>query len=219
MLIAEVDDVQDEHFAHEKLSPTLALYRRKNYEAAAETCGELVALGGIGHTSVIYTDQDRYPERVADFGKKMKTGRILVNMPSSQGGIGDLYNFSVAPLPDPWLRLMGWQLDFRECGSKTPDQQEDRCKTRENMLWHKVPKSIYFRRGCLPEAIKDLAGKQRALIVTDRFLFSNGYLDDTVALLKGHNIDVDIFADVEADPTLSDVRKGVEKAKLRSIQM
>ncbi|WP_114009999.1 bifunctional acetaldehyde-CoA/alcohol dehydrogenase [Cohaesibacter intestini] len=212
VLIAEVDGVEDEHFAHEKLSPTLALYRRKDYEAAANTCAELVSLGGIGHTSVLYTDQDRCQDRIEDFGKKMKTGRILVNMPSSQGGIGDLYNFSVAPSLTLGCGSWGGNSISENVGPKHLLNKKIVAMREENMLWHKVPKSIYFRRGCLPEALKDLNGKQRALIVTDRFLFSNGYLDEVTALLRSHRIDVDIFADVEADPTLSDVRKGVEKA-------
>ena len=211
VLMAEVDGVEDEAFAHEKLSPTIALYRRKDYKDAADTAARLVALGGIGHTSVLYTDQDRCSDRVEDFGKRMKTARILVNMPSSQGGIGDLYNFNVAPSLTLGCGSWGGNSISENVGPKHLINKKIVAKREENMLWHKVPKSIYFRRGCLVEAFKDLKGKQRALIVTDRFLFANGYIDEAVRLLKAQDIDVDIFADVEADPTLSIVRKGTEK--------
>ncbi|WP_316858227.1 bifunctional acetaldehyde-CoA/alcohol dehydrogenase [uncultured Cohaesibacter sp.] len=212
VLIAEVEGVADEAFAHEKLSPTLALYRRKDYKAAAKTAADLVALGGIGHTSVLYTDQDRHPERVQEFGEKMKTARILVNMPSSQGGIGDLYNFNVAPSLTLGCGSWGGNSISENVGPKHLINKKIVAKREENMLWHKVPKSIYFRRGCLAEAIKDIEGKKRALLVTDRFLYMNGYLDETVALLKSRDVDVEVFFEVEADPTLSDVRKGLEKA-------
>ena len=211
VLMAEVDGVEDEPFAHEKLSPTIALYRRKDYNEAADTAARLVALGGIGHTSVLYTDQDRCSDRIEDFGKRMKTARILVNMPSSQGGIGDLYNFNVAPSLTLGCGSWGGNSISENVGPKHLINKKIVAKREENMLWHKVPKSIYFRRGCLAEAFKDLKGKKRAMIVTDRFLFTNGYVDEAVRLLKGQGIDVDIFADVEADPTLSIVRKGTEK--------
>lgn len=213
VLMAEVDGVEDEPFAHEKLSPTIALYRRKDYNEAADTAARLVALGGIGHTSVLYTDQDRCSDRVEDFGKRMKTARILVNMPSSQGGIGDLYNFNVAPSLTLGCGSWGGNSISENVGPKHLINKKIVAKREENMLWHKVPKSIYFRRGCLAEAFKDLKGKKRAMIVTDRFLFTNGYVDEAVRLLKGQGIDVDIFADVEADPTLSIVRKGTEKCR------
>jgi acetaldehyde dehydrogenase / alcohol dehydrogenase len=213
VLIAEVEETSDkEYFAHEKLSPTLALYRRKDFAAAMDACAELVALGGIGHTSVLYTDQDRHPERVNAFGARMKTARILINMPSSHGGIGDLYNFSLAPSLTLGCGSWGGNSISENVGPKHLINKKTVAKREENMLWHKVPKSIYFRRGCLKEAFKDLAGKQRALIVTDRFLFSNGYIDEAIALLKNEHIDVEIFCDVEADPTLSVVRKGVAVA-------
>jgi len=213
VLIAEVEKTSDdEYFAHEKLSPTLALYRRKDYAAALEACAELVALGGTGHTSVLYTDQDRHPERVTNFGVRMKTARILVNMPSSYGGIGDLYNFNLAPSLTLGCGSWGGNSISENVGPKHLINKKIVAKREENMLWHKVPKSIYFRRGCLNDALKDLQGKKRALIVSDRFLFSNGYVDETIQLLNQNGLDVDAFCDVEADPTLSVVRKGLEKA-------
>ena len=196
ILIGEVTDVDEsEPFAHEKLSPTLAMYRAKNFEDAVDKAEKLVAMGGIGHTSCLYTDQDNQPERVAYFGQLMKTARILINTPASQGGIGDLYNFKLAP-----SLTLG-------CGSWGG-------KRAENMLWHKLPKSIYFRRGSLPIALDEVItdGHKRALIVTDRFLFNNGYADQITSVLKAAGVETEVFFEVEADPTLTIVRKGAELA-------
>lgn len=213
VLIGEVEDVSDdEPFAHEKLSPTLALYRRADFAAAVDAAADLVALGGIGHTSVLYTDQDRHDDRVRAFGSRMKTARILINTPSSHGGIGDLYNFNVAPSLTLGCGSWGGNSISENVGPKHLINKKTVAKRAENMLWHKLPKSIYFRRGSIVEAMKDLAGKHRALIVTDRFLFQNGHVDETISLLKNAGLDVEIFCDVLADPTLSTVRKGVEKA-------
>jgi len=214
ILIGEVTDtVVTEPFAHEKLSPTLAMYRRADYAQAVAAAVELVALGGIGHTSVLYTDQDLQPQRVIDFGKHMKTARILINTPSSHGGIGDLYNFSLAPSLTLGCGSWGGNSISENVGPKHLINKKTVAKRAENMLWHKLPKSIYFRRGAITEALKDLAGKKRALIVTDRQLFNNGFVDDTIALLKRNGMEVDTFFQVEADPTLSIVNKGVEMAQ------
>ncbi|GAA0536490.1 acetaldehyde dehydrogenase/alcohol dehydrogenase [Rhizomicrobium palustre] len=213
VLIGEVEETVDsEPFAHEKLSPTLALYRRKDFAAAVDAAADIVALGGIGHTSVLYTDQDRHADRVMAFGKRMKTARILVNMPSSHGGIGDLYNFTMAPSLTLGCGSWGGNSISENVGPKHLINRKVVAKREENMLWHKVPKSIYFRRGAMVEAFKELAGKKKALIVTDHFLFANGYTDEIVRLAKEQGLDVDIFNEVEADPTLSIVRKGVLKA-------
>jgi len=214
ILIGEVKDtLVSEPFAHEKLSPTLAMYRRADYAQAVAAAVELVALGGIGHTSVLYTDQDLQPQRVADFGKHMKTARILINTPSSHGGIGDLYNFSLAPSLTLGCGSWGGNSISENVGPKHLINKKTVAKRAENMLWHKLPKSIYFRRGAITEALKDLAGKKRALIITDRYLFSNGYVDDTIALLKRNGMEVETFFQVEADPTLSIINKGVEIAQ------
>jgi acetaldehyde dehydrogenase/alcohol dehydrogenase len=214
ILIGEVKDtVVAEPFAHEKLSPTLAMYRRADYAQAVAAAVELVALGGIGHTSVLYTDQDLQPQRVLDFGKHMKTARILINTPSSHGGIGDLYNFSLAPSLTLGCGSWGGNSISENVGPKHLINKKTVAKRAENMLWHKLPKSIYFRRGAITEALKDLAGKKRALIITDRYLFSNGYVDDTITLLKRNGMEVETFFQVEADPTLSIINKGVEIAQ------
>ena len=197
ILIGEVTVVDEsEPFAHEKLSPTLAMYRAKDFEDAVIKAEKLVAMGGIGHTSCLYTDQDNQPERVAYFGQMMKTARILINTPASQGGIGDLYNFKLAP-----SLTLG-------CGSWGGNS------ISENMLWHKLPKSIYFRRGSLPIALDEVItdGHKRALIVTDRFLFNNGYADQITSVLKAAGVETEVFFEVEADPTLTVVRKGAELA-------
>jgi acetaldehyde dehydrogenase/alcohol dehydrogenase len=213
VLIGEVTDVSDaEPFAHEKLSPTLALYRRPTFEAAVDAAAQLVALGGIGHTSVLYTDQDAHAERVTAFGARMKTARILINTPSSHGGIGDLYNFNLAPSLTLGCGSWGGNSISDNVGPKHLINKKTVAKRAENMLWHKLPKSTYFRRGAITEAVKDLIGKQRALIVTDRFLFTNGHVDGVVNLLKQHGMEVEVFYDVSADPTLSAVKKGVERA-------
>jgi len=213
VLIGEVESIgEEEPFAQEKLSPTLALYRRADFDAAMEAAAELVALGGIGHTSVLYTDQDRRADRVMAFGVRMKTARILINTPSSHGGIGDLYNFNLAPSLTLGCGSWGGNSISDNVGPKHLINKKMVAKRAENMLWHKLPKSIYFRRGAIVEAMKDLAGKKRALVVTDRFLFQNGIADETIRLLKQTGIEVEVFADVEADPTLSAVRKGAERA-------
>ena len=213
VLVGEVSDTSTaEPFAHEKLSPTLAMYRAKDFHDACDIASALVAMGGIGHTSALYTDQDSQGERIAYFGARMKTARILINSPSSHGGIGDLYNFSLAPSLTLGCGSWGGNSISENVGPKHLINKKTVAKRAENMLWHKLPKSIYFRRGCLPIALEDLAGTKRCLIVTDRFLFENGYVDGTVALLKKQNIEVECFYEVAADPTLAVVRKGLALA-------
>ena len=165
-------------------------------------------IGGVGHTSVLYTDQDANAERIAYFGDKMKTARILVNTPSSHGGIGDLYNFELAPSLTLGCGSWGGNAISENVGPKHLINKKTVAKRAENMLWHKLPKSIYFRRGSLPIAMDDLDDKKRALIVTDRFLFNNGYIDDLRNILKEKGMEVEVFHEVEADPTLSIVKAG-----------
>jgi acetaldehyde dehydrogenase/alcohol dehydrogenase len=213
LLIGEVTEISaDEPFAHEKLSPVLALYHAKKFEDAVDKAADLVALQGIGHTSVLYTDQDGQRERVNYFSARMKTSRILVNTPSSQGGIGDLYNFGLAPS----LTLGCGSWGGNSVTANVGPQQLLNIKTvamrAENMLWHKLPQSIYFRRGCMSEALKELADKKRALVVTDPFLFKHGHADELIAKLKREGLEVEVFAQVEPDPTLATVRACTEMA-------
>ncbi|MDU5690351.1 MAG: bifunctional acetaldehyde-CoA/alcohol dehydrogenase [Citrobacter freundii] len=215
ILIGEVTVVDEsEPFAHEKLSPTLAMYRAKDFEDAVIKAEKLVAMGGIGHTSCLYTDQDNQPERVAYFGQMMKTARILINTPASQGGIGDLYNFKLAPSLTLGCGSWGGNSISENVGPKHLINKKTVAKRAENMLWHKLPKSIYFRRGSLPIALDEVItdGHKRALIVTDRFLFNNGYADQITSVLKAAGVETEVFFEVEADPTLTVVRKGAELA-------
>ncbi|MFB9188532.1 bifunctional acetaldehyde-CoA/alcohol dehydrogenase [Vibrio ostreicida] len=204
--------IEDE-FAHEKLSPTLGLFRADNFEDAVAQAVTMVEIGGIGHTSGLYTNQDVNTDRIRYFGDKLKTARILVNIPTTHGGIGDLYNFNVAPSLTLGCGSWGGNSISENVGPKHLINKKTVAKRAENMLWHKLPKSIYFRRGCLPIALGDLEGKKRAFLVTDRFLFNNGYADDVVTLLKAQGMEVQTFFDVEADPTLSVVEKGAEAMK------
>ncbi|WP_099350443.1 bifunctional acetaldehyde-CoA/alcohol dehydrogenase [Erwinia amylovora] len=214
ILIGEVRRVDEaEPFAHEKLSPTLAMYRAKDFNQALTLAEKLVAMGGIGHTSCLYTDQDNQHQRVQTFGIRMKTARILINTPASQGGIGDLYNFKLAPSLTLGCGSWGGNSISENVGPAHLINRKIVAKRAENMLWHKLPKSIYFRRGALPIALEEVAtdGAKRAFIVTDRFLFNQGYADRAIAVLKAHGVETEVFSDVAADPTLGIVRKGAEQ--------
>jgi len=200
----------DDEFAHEKLSPTLGLFRADNFEDAVAQAVTMVEIGGIGHTSGLYTNQDVNADRIRYFGDK------LINIPTTHGGIGDLYNFNVAPSLTLGCGSWGGNSISENVGPKHLINKKTVAKRAENMLWHKLPKSIYFRRGSLPIALSDLEGKKRAFLVTDRFLFNNGYADDVVALLKAQGMEVQTFFEVEADPTLSVVEKGA--AAMQSFQ-
>ncbi len=200
----------DDAFAHEKLSPTLGLFRADDFEDAVAQAVTMVEIGGIGHTSGLYTNQDVNQDRIKFFGDKLKTARILVNIPTTHGGIGDLYNFNVAPSLTLGCGSWGGNSISENVGPKHLINKKTVAKRAENMLWHKLPKSIYFRRGSLPIALGDLEGKKRAFVVTDRFLFNNGYADDVVSLLKSQGMEVQTFFEVEADPTLSVVKKGAD---------
>jgi acetaldehyde dehydrogenase/alcohol dehydrogenase len=214
VLIGEVTEINDgEAFAHEKLSPLLGMYRAKNFEEAMDKAEALVTLGGIGHTSGLYTDQDTQDDRVKAFGFRMKTARILINTPASQGGIGDLYNFKLAPSLTLGCGSWGGNSISENVGPSHLINKKTVAKRAENMLWHKLPSSIYFRRGCLPIALEELSDKKRALIITDRFLFNNGYCNETLKILKAQGLETEVFYDVEADPTLAIVRQGAKVAQ------
>ncbi|WP_298440344.1 bifunctional acetaldehyde-CoA/alcohol dehydrogenase [uncultured Ferrimonas sp.] len=214
VLIGEVTKVaEQEAFAHEKLSPLLGMYRAKDFAEAMDTAEALVALGGIGHTSGLYTDQDTQVERVKQFGFRMKTARILINTPASQGGIGDLYNFKLAPSLTLGCGSWGGNSISENVGPSHLINKKTVAKRAENMLWHKLPSSIYFRRGSLPIALEELSDKKRALIVTDKYLFNNGYCDETIRILKSQGLETEVFYEVEADPTLAVVKAGTKVAQ------
>ena len=214
VLIGEVTDIDDaEAFAHEKLSPLLAMYRASDFEDAVDKAEALVTLGGIGHTSGLYTDQDTQTDRVKAFGFRMKTARILINTPASQVGIGDLYNFKLAPSLTLGCGSWGGNSISENVGPSHLINKKTVAKRAENMLWHKLPSSIYFRRGSLPIALEELSDKKRALIVTDKYLFNNGYCDETIKILKSQGLETEIYYEVEADPTMHIVKQGAKVAQ------
>ncbi|MBN2627033.1 MAG: bifunctional acetaldehyde-CoA/alcohol dehydrogenase, partial [Spirochaetales bacterium] len=209
VLIGEVKDIDHkEPFAHEKLSPCLALYKCKDWEEGVDMARRLVELGGIGHTSVIYTDPMN-TERIDFFGNTMKTGRILVNMPSSHGAIGDLYNFKLAPSLTLGCGSWGGNSVSENVGVKHLINVKTVAERRENMLWFKVPSKIYHKYGCLPIALQDLKGKKKAFIVTDNYLFENGYVDKITTVLDELDIDFQVYHQVKPDPTLSTINHGL----------
>ncbi len=210
VLIGEVKDIDGkEPFAHEKLSPCLALYKCKDWEEGIDMARRLVELGGIGHTSVIYTDPMNQ-ERIDTFGNVLKTGRILVNMPASHGAIGDLYNFKLAPSLTLGCGSWGGNSVSENVGVKHLINIKTVAERRENMLWFKVPPKIYHKYGCLPVALQDLKGKKRAFIVTDSYLYGNGYVDRITTVLDELGIDNQCFHQVKPDPTLSTINQGLE---------
>ena len=196
-------------FSREKLSPVLAMYRAKDFDEAAEMAYELVSKGGAGHTSVIYTDP-RTSERIDFYSKKMPTCRILVNSPSSQGGIGDLYNFKLEPSLTLGCGSWGGNAVSGNVGVEHLLNYKTVAERRENMLWFKVPPKVYFKRGAVDLALRELQGKKRAFIVTDRFLFNSGAVDSIVNVLDEIGIDHQIFFDVKPDPTLSTINQAME---------
>lgn len=213
VLVGEVSKVDlSEPFAHEKLSPTLAMFKAKDFNEAVDKAEKLVEMGGLGHTSVLYTDQDTNRDRIAHFGSKMKTCRILINQPAAHGGIGDLYNFDLAPSLTLGCGSWGGNSVSENVGPKHLINKKVIAKRAENMLWHKLPSSIYFRRGSLSVALNEVIdqGAKRVFIVTDKFLFNNGYSKQISDQLEAKGVICETFFDVEADPTLSIVRKGTD---------
>ncbi|MCM0648260.1 bifunctional acetaldehyde-CoA/alcohol dehydrogenase [Clostridium swellfunianum] len=214
VLIGEVDSVDlKEAFAHEKLSPVLGMYRAKNFDDAMIIAVKLIELGGFGHTSVLYTDQLKSRDRIERFGAVMKTGRTIVNMPASQGAIGDIYNFKLAPSLTLGCGSWGGNSVSENVGVKHLLNIKSVAERRENMLWFRVPEKIYFKFGCLPIALRELKEmhKKRAFIVTDKVLFDLGFVDLVTDVLEDIGIEFKIFFDVEPDPTLATARKGAHE--------
>ncbi len=210
VLIGEATEIgPSEPFSYEKLSPVLGLYKAADFKEALVKADALVSAGGIGHTSVLYTDPLN-ADRIRDFGAMMKTGRILVNTPSSQGAIGDLYNFKLEPSLTLGCGSWGGNSVSENVGVKHLMNVKTVAERRENMLWYNVPKNIYFKYGCLPIALKDLCGSKRAMIVTDKPLMDLGLVDKVIAGLEPIGIDYEIFYDVKPDPDLSTVKAGLK---------
>ncbi len=214
VLIGEVSSVElEEPFSHEKLSPVLALYKADNFDAALTKAARLVELGGLGHTSVLYTDQNTQRDRIEQFGAKMKTGRTIINMPSSQGAIGDLYNFKLAPSLTLGCGTWGGNSISENVGVKHLINVKSVAERRENMLWYRVPNRVYFKSGCLDIALDELKdlGKKKAFIVTDKVLYDLGYAEKVTDKLDSVGIDTKVFFDVQPDPTLATARKGAKE--------
>ena len=214
ILIGEVESVEPtEEFAHEKLSPVLAMYKAKDTEDAFSKAERLIADGGYGHTSSIYLNPITEKEKLAEFARRMKTCRILVNTPSSQGGIGDLYNFKLSPSLTLGCGSWGGNSVSENVGVKHLLNIKTVAERRENMLWFRSPEKIYIKRGCLPEALDELKAvnpRKRAFIVTDRFLYGNGYTKPITDKLNEIGISYTVFSEVEPDPTLNIAKKGAE---------
>lgn len=211
VLVGEVTSVElEEPFSHEKLSPVLAMYKAKSFEEALDKADRLIELGGMGHTSVLYTDQLKNRDRVLTFGERMKTARTLINMPAAQGAIGDLFNFKLAPSLTLGCGSWGGNSVSENVGPKHLINIKSIAERRENMLWFRVPEKTYFKYGCLPVALAELGemGKKKAFIVTDKVLFEMGYTNKVTEVLEAQGIQYKIFSDVEPDPTLRCARAG-----------
>ena len=212
ILIGEVESVDlSEEFAHEKLSPVLAMYRAKDINEAFDKAERLVADGGYGHTSSIYLDAVTQRAKLDEFASRMKTCRILVNTPSSQGGIGDLYNFKLRPSLTLGCGSWGGNSVSENVGVKHLINIKTVAQRRENMLWFRVPQKVYMKKGCLPVALDELKhvmGKKKAFIVTDSFLYNNGYTKPITDKLDEMGIQHTTFFDVAPDPTLACAKEG-----------
>ncbi len=209
ILLVERPEVDwNDPFSREKLSPILAMYKAKNYEQAAEMAYELVNKGGAGHTSVLYTDA-RKSERINAYAEKMPTCRVLINSPSSQGGIGDLYNFKLEPSLTLGCGSWGGNAVSGNVGVEHLLNYKTVAERRENMLWFKAPAKIYFKRGATDLALRELQGKKRAFIVTDRFLYNSGAVNKITNVLDEIGIEHQVFFDVKPDPTLSTINQAM----------
>ena len=214
VLIGEVEDVSiDEEFAHEKLSPVLAMYRAKDFEEAMQKAERLIADGGYGHTSSVYLNAVSERAKIDAMAARMKTCRILVNTPSSHGGIGDLYNFNLTPSLTLGCGSWGGNSVSENVGVKHLLNIKTVAERRENMLWFRAPEKVYIKQGCLPFALDELGSvmhKKRAFIVTDSFLFKNGYTKAITDKLDAMGIVHSTFFDVAPDPSLASALKGTE---------
>ena len=217
ILIGEVESVDlSEEFAHEKLSPVLAMYRAKDIQDAFTKAERLIADGGYGHTSSIYLNEVTERAKLDEFQSRMKTCRVLVNTPSSQGGIGDLYNFRLTPSFTLGCGTWGGNSVSENVGVKHLINIKTVAERRENMLWFRAPEKVYIKKGCLPVALDELKtvmGKKRAFIVTDSFLYNNGYTKPITDKLDEMGIVHTTFFDVAPDPTLACAKEGAAQMR------
>lgn len=215
ILIGEVTSVDiSEEFAHEKLSPVLAMYKAKDFDDALNKADRLVRDGGIGHTSSLYCNVITEKAKIEKFENTMKTCRILINTPSSHGGIGDLYNFKMTPSLTLGCGSWGGNSVSENVGVKHLLNIKTVAERRENMLWFKSPEKVYFKNGCLPVALEELKnelGKKRAFVVTDTFLYKNGYANCITDKLSEMGIAYHVFSDVQPDPTLANAQSGAKE--------
>lgn len=216
ILIGEVESVHlEEEFAHEKLSPVLAMYKAKTFDEAIEKAEQLVADGGYGHTASLYVNVNE-TEKMAKHAAAMKTCRILVNTPSSHGGIGDIYNFKLQPSLTLGCGSWGGNSVSENVGVKHLLNIKTVAERRENMLWFRNPEKVYFKKGCMPVALselKDVYSKKRAFVVTDSFLYMNGYTKAITDKLNEMGIVYTVFSDVQPDPTLANAEAGAAAMK------
>ena len=214
ILIGEVESVDlSEEFAHEKLSPVLAMYKAKDFEDALAKAKQLIADGGLGHTSSLYINTLTQKEKIEEFYSNMKTCRVLINTPSSQGGIGDLYNFKLAPSLTLGCGSWGGNSVSENVGIKHLLNIKTVAERRENMLWFRAPEKVYMKRGCLPvalEELKNVMNKKRVFIVTDTFLYENGYTKVVTDKLDEMGIVHETFFNVAPDPTLACAKEGAK---------
>ena len=213
VLIGEVESVDiSEEFAHEKLSPVLAMYKSENFDDALEKAAQLIADGGYGHTSSVYLNAVTEQEKLDAFAAKMKTCRVLVNTPSSFGGIGDLYNFKLAPSLTLGCGSWGGNSVSENVGVKHLVNIKTVAERRENMLWFRAPEKVYIKKGCLPVALDEVGNvmqKKKAFIVTDSFLYKNGYTKPITDKLDEMGVTHTTFFNVAPDPTLACAKEGV----------
>ena len=215
VIIGEVESVDiAEEFAHEKLSPVLAFYKAEDFEDALNKAEHLIADGGYGHTSSLYCNAVTEKDKIDTFANRMKTCRILVNTPSSHGGIGDLYNFQLKPSLTLGCGSWGGNSVSENVGVKHLINIKTVAERRENMLWFRAPEKVYMKKGCLPVALqelKDVMGKKRVFIVTDQFLYKNGYTKIVTDKLDEMGIVHTTFFDVAPDPTLACAKEGAKQ--------
>ncbi len=214
ILIGEVESVDlSEEFAHEKLSPVLAMYKAKNFDDAIAKARQLIDDGGLGHTSSLYVNTMTEKEKIEKLYSNMKTCRVLINTPSSQGGIGDIYNFKLAPSLTLGCGSWGGNSVSENVGIKHLLNIKTVAERRENMLWFRAPEKVYIKRGCLPvalEELKQVLGKKKVFIVTDSFLFENGYTKPITDKLDEMGIMHTTFSNVAPDPTLACAIEGTK---------
>ncbi|KAL0222937.1 hypothetical protein P9112_002327 [Eukaryota sp. TZLM1-RC] len=213
VLIGDAEAVgPEEPFSYEKLSPVLGFYTVPDFTTALDKAEQLIRFGGSGHTACLYTEPSR-TDRVEAFGSKMVAGRILINQPASQGAIGDIYNFRLEPSLTLGCGTWGGNSVSENVTIKQLMNVKTVTERRENMLWYRVPPKIYFKRNSTEVALKELAGKQRALIITDKALHELGYSERVEKMLMDLNIDCEVFSDVKPDPDTETVFKGLARCK------